>query len=96
MVRYLITGVLVLAIVSINALALNEMGNQIRSIYTLLEMQGVNTYVIMDTQVRTFHYVKPHKGPVYFCPECMKLKKEILERAQIKHIEEMSKRFKNE
>lgn len=52
-------------------------GEHLRSIYGLIEQQNASNYVIMDTEVRIFHYVRPHKHPVYFCPECIKLKEPL-------------------
>jgi len=43
-------------------------------IYKLMEQQNETLYINMDTLVRVFHYVKPHKTPVKGCPECYKIK----------------------
>lgn len=43
----------------------------IDGLYLLHEQRGTNIYTIQDTLVRIFHYTKPHKSQVQFCPECM-------------------------
>ena len=37
----------------------------------------------MDTLIRVFHYAKPHRGPVYGCPECSDIKKKGLPNKQL-------------
>jgi hypothetical protein len=47
-------------------------------VYVLMKSDSARLYTIMDTQIRTFHYAKPHIGPTRGCPECA----EIYERAK--------------
>ena len=37
----------------------------------------------MDTIIRIFHYAKPHKGPVWNCPECSDIMKKSGEKKKI-------------
>ena len=49
-----------------------------------------NDYMILDMQVRTFHYARPHEGVVKLCPECNDDSFAHLDHGQI--IQELSKR----
>lgn len=53
----------------------------------MLEQGNTTKWVIMDTCMRIFHYVKPHKGSVLTCPECGELyekhRKEELKQKQL-------------
>ena len=55
----------------------------IEDIYKLSVMESVRGYVTMDTLIRVFHYAKPHKGPVYGCPECADIRKKGLPNKQL-------------
>ena len=55
----------------------------IEDIYKLSVLDSVRGYVTMDTLIRVFHYAKPHKGPVYGCPECADIKKKGLPNKQL-------------
>ena len=55
----------------------------VEDIYKLSVLDSVRGYVTMDTLIRVFHYAKPHKGPVYGCPECSDIKKKGLPNKQL-------------
>ena len=55
----------------------------IEDIYKLSVLDSVRGYVTMDTLIRVFHYAKPHKGPVYGCPECSDIRKKGLPNKQL-------------
>lgn len=44
----------------------------------LIARQNQTMGVMMDTQIRIFHYAKPHTAAISFCPECF----EIMQRAK--------------
>lgn len=46
-------------------------------VYLLMKMDSSRLYTIMDTEVRILHYVKPHKEPMWGCPECSEQKKQV-------------------
>lgn len=50
----------------------------IAEIDDLIARQNQTMGVMMDTQIRIFHYAKPHDAPIYGCPECA----EILRKAK--------------
>ena len=50
----------------------------IEDIYTLFVLDSIRGYVTMDTLIRVFHYAKPHKSPVWNCPECADIRKKGL------------------
>lgn len=41
--------------------------------YVLMRSDSSRLYTIMDTQIRTLHYTKPHTGPMWACPECAEI-----------------------
>ena len=43
-------------------------------IYFLMKSDSARLYTIMDTEVRILHYAKPHKHPMWACPECAEQK----------------------
>lgn len=47
--------------------------DEVENIYVLIQQINAREYTIMDTMIRTFHYVKPHKGPTWNCPECAEI-----------------------
>ena len=47
--------------------------DHLNSIYTLMKSGNARLYTIMDTQIRIFHYAKPHKEPVWACTECAEI-----------------------
>ena len=55
----------------------------VEDLYKLSVLDSVRGYVTMDTLIRVFHYAKPHKGPVYGCPECSDIKKKGLPNKQL-------------
>ncbi|MFO1021528.1 MAG: hypothetical protein U0903_12650 [Planctomycetales bacterium] len=50
----------------------------IAEIDDLIARQNQTMGVMMDTQVRIFHYARPHEYPITACPECA----EIIRRAK--------------
>lgn len=55
-----------------------EWEESVKDIDKLIAYQNSTMGTMMDTQVRIFHYVKPHKSPIMMCPECA----EILRKAK--------------
>jgi len=55
----------------------------VEDIYNLFVLDSVRGYVTMDTLIRVFHYAKPHKSPVYNCPECEDIRKKGLPNKQL-------------
>ena len=55
----------------------------IEDIYKLSVLDSVRGYVTMDTLIRVFHYSKPHKAPVWNCPECSDIRKKGLPNKQL-------------
>jgi cell division protein FtsL len=55
----------------------------IEDIYKLFVLDSVRGYVTMDTLIRVFHYAKPHKSPVWNCPECADIRKKGLPNKQL-------------
>ena len=55
----------------------------IEDIYKLSVLDSVRGYVTMDTLIRVFHYAKPHKTPVWNCPECADIRKKGLPNKQL-------------
>ena len=55
----------------------------IEDIYKLFVLDSVRGYVTMDTLIRVFHYAKPHKTPVWNCPECADIRKKGLPNKQL-------------
>ena len=50
-----------------------KIDDKLNSIYdTLREMEGYH-YCLSDTQIRNFHYAKPHTTPMSLCSECSDL-----------------------
>lgn len=43
-------------------------------VYFLMKSDSSRLYTIMDTEVRILHYAKPHKHPMWACPECAEQK----------------------
>jgi hypothetical protein len=41
--------------------------------YFLMKSDSARLYTIMDTQIRTLHYAKPHAEPMWACPECSEI-----------------------
>ena len=41
----------------------------------LMKSDSSKLYTIMDTEIRILHYAKPHKEPMWCCPECAEQKK---------------------
>lgn len=41
--------------------------------YVLMKSDSARLYTIMDTQIRTLHYAKPHTKPMWACPECAEI-----------------------
>jgi len=50
----------------------------VEDIYKLFVLDSVRGYITMDTLIRVFHYAKPHKSPVWNCPECADIRKKGL------------------
>ena len=44
-------------------------------VYFLMKSDSSKLYTIMDTEIRILHYAKPHKEPMWCCPECAEQKK---------------------
>ena len=55
----------------------------IEDIYKLSTLDSIRGYVTMDTLIRVFHYAKPHKAPVWNCPECSDIRKKGLPNKQL-------------
>ena len=55
----------------------------VEDIYKLFVLDAVRGYVTMDTLIRVFHYAKPHKSPVWNCPECADIRKKGLPNKQL-------------
>jgi hypothetical protein len=56
-------------------LSLREEANgHAEDIYFLMRSDSARLYTIMDTEVRILHYAKPHKHPMWACPECAEQK----------------------
>ena len=56
-------------------LSLREEANgHAEDIYFLMKSDSARLYTIMDTEVRILHYAKPHKHPMWACPECAEQK----------------------
>jgi hypothetical protein len=51
-----------------------EFSDHVDDIYILMKSDSSKLYTIMDTEVRILHYTKPHKHPVWLCPECAEQK----------------------
>jgi len=75
-------------------LSLREEANgHAEDIYVLMQSDSSRLYTIMDTEVRILHYTKPHKHPMWACPECAEQKnrdqldaqKEIQSQSRHKH-----------
>ena len=55
----------------------------VEDIYKLFILDSVRGYITMDTLIRVFHYAKPHKSPVWNCPECADIRKKGLPNKQM-------------
>ena len=55
----------------------------VEDIYKLFVLDSVRGYITMDTLIRVFHYAKPHKSPVWNCPECADIRKKGLPNKQL-------------
>ena len=55
----------------------------VEDLYKLSVLDSVRGYVTMDTLIRVFHYAKPHKSPVWACPECADIRKKGLPNKQL-------------
>jgi len=55
----------------------------VEDIYKLFVLDSVRGYITMDTLIRVFHYAKPHKNPVWNCPECADIRKKGLPNKQL-------------
>ena len=55
----------------------------VEDIYKLSALDSIRGYVTMDTLIRVFHYAKPHKAPVWNCPECSDIRKKGLPNKQL-------------
>ena len=55
----------------------------VEDIYKLFVVDSVRGYITMDTLIRVFHYAKPHKSPVWNCPECADIRKKGLPNKQL-------------
>jgi len=44
-------------------------------VYFLMKSDSSKLYTIMDTEIRILHYARPHKEPMWCCPECAEQKK---------------------
>jgi hypothetical protein len=51
----------------------SEVDGHSEDVYTLMRSDSARLYTIMDTQIRTLHYAKPHTKPVWACPECTEI-----------------------
>ena len=51
-----------------------EFDGHMEDIYFLMKSDSSKLYTIMDTEVRILHYAKPHKHPMWACPECAEQK----------------------
>lgn len=49
--------------------------DNLESVYTLMKGDSSRLYTIMDTEIRILHYAKPHKEPMWCCPECEDIRK---------------------
>jgi hypothetical protein len=84
-----------------NQESLHEKVGQLRSqvdghaedVYFLMRSDSARLYTIMDTQVRTFHYAKPHAGPTRGCPECAEIYERVKRDGGI-HASNFSKKTK--
>jgi len=54
--------------------AQKEYEGHIEDVYFLMKSDSARLYTIMDTEVRILHYAKPHKHPMWACPECAEQK----------------------
>jgi hypothetical protein len=55
----------------------------VEDIYKLFVLDSVRGYITMDMLIRVFHYAKPHKSPVWNCPECADIRKKGLPNKQL-------------
>ena len=55
----------------------------VEDIYKLFVLDSVRGYITMDTLIRVFHYAKPHKSPIWNCPECADIRKKGLPNKQL-------------
>ena len=51
-----------------------EYEDHLEDVYFLMKSDSSRLYTIMDTEVRILHYAKPHKHPMWACPECAEQK----------------------
>ena len=51
----------------------SEVDGHSEDVYTLMRSDSARLYTIMDTQIRTLHYAKPHTKPMWACPECAEI-----------------------
>ena len=54
--------------------AQKEYEGHLDDVYFLMKSDSARLYTIMDTEVRILHYAKPHKHPMWACPECAEQK----------------------
>jgi len=53
----------------------SQVDGHAEDVYVLMHSDSARLYTIMDTQIRTLHYAKPHTTPVWNCPECAEIHK---------------------
>ena len=51
----------------------------LEDVYFLMKSDSSKLYTIMDTEIRILHYTKPHKEPMWCCPECDSVRKKTSE-----------------
>ena len=68
LLRVAFIGLIGLAAISTNNQ--KKLNDKMENIEFILNQQAKNQTVIMDTQCRIIHFVKPHKGELMGCPEC--------------------------